>query len=111
MLLARVEPDTLTSSSPLRGVFKRGDAWIATGDLFRRDADGDHWLVDRLSGLVVTKHGRIPALPIAELLGDLQAVRLAVAYGVPAGGAEVAVASVRLRSGARLGPGEIAGAV
>ena len=31
---------------PLRGVFKPDDAWIATGDLFRRDGDGDLWLAN-----------------------------------------------------------------
>ena len=35
---------------PLRGVFARDDAWMATGDLFRVDADGDLWF----DGLVVT---------------------------------------------------------
>ena len=42
MLLARVRPDAIASSGDggLRAVFEAG-AWLETGDLFRRDADGD----------------------------------------------------------------------
>lgn len=42
MLLARLRRGEPTSMTPLRGVFAREDAWLATGDLFRRDADGDY---------------------------------------------------------------------
>jgi len=42
MLLARVSPTDPLTVVPLRGVFAPDDAWLVTGDLFRRDADGDH---------------------------------------------------------------------
>src|SRR6476660_9522124 len=32
-----------SNDTPLRGVFARDDAWVATGDLFRVDKDGDFW--------------------------------------------------------------------
>jgi putative long chain acyl-CoA synthase len=54
-----------TGDAPLRGVFSRDDAWIATGDRFRRDADGDLWLAGA---------GR----QIEDALGALDAVDLAV---------------------------------
>src|SRR5205085_4671441 len=41
LLLVRVDPGEPLSVVPLRGVFASEDAWLATGDLFRRDADGD----------------------------------------------------------------------
>ncbi len=46
MLLARVRLDAIASygDGVLRGVFEAGDAWLETGDLFRRDVDGDFWL-------------------------------------------------------------------
>jgi putative long chain acyl-CoA synthase len=53
------------ADGPLRGVFKRDDAWIATGDLFRRDADGDLWLAN-------------PSRLVEDALGTLDAVDLAV---------------------------------
>ena len=38
MLLARARETTTVATTPLRGVFARDDAWLSTGDLFRRDA-------------------------------------------------------------------------
>jgi putative long chain acyl-CoA synthase len=102
MLLAQVGRRSLTpSENALRGVFARGDAWMATGDLFRRDEDGDHWLVDNVAALIRTASGVVPALPIQDALGDLDEVELAVVYGVPvsADGSELAVAAVTLRVG------------
>jgi putative long chain acyl-CoA synthase len=54
-----------TGDAPLRGVFSRDDAWIATGDVFRRDADGDLWLAT-------------PGRQVEDALGALDAVDLAV---------------------------------
>jgi putative long chain acyl-CoA synthase len=98
MLLTRVRPELPTTASPLRGVFSRGDAWLPAGDLFRRDRDGDHWLVEHVPALVPTSEGLVPTLPAAEALGDHPAVDLAVGYGVPVrDGVEVTVVAVTLR--------------
>jgi putative long chain acyl-CoA synthase len=109
MLLARVESAAATTISPLRGVFARDDAWLATGDLFRRDSDGDHWLVDHVHALIRTAAGSVPSGPIRDALGDLPAVDLALAFGVPteAEGVELAVAAVQLREGRRLTPRDL----
>ncbi|HEV7884243.1 MAG TPA: AMP-binding protein, partial [Solirubrobacteraceae bacterium] len=101
VLLARERRGVLSSAdSPLRGVFERDDAWLSTGDLFRADVDGDLWLVDDLRSLIRTARGAAPSLPIAEALGDLDAVDLAVAYGVRPARAvhELAVAAVTRRA-------------
>jgi putative long chain acyl-CoA synthase len=104
MLLAAVRPDAYSSGSgTLRGVFEAGDAWRQTGDLFRRDVDGDFWLVDHVPALARTVDGPVPAGPIQDALGDLPAVRLAVAYGVDG----VSVAAVRLREGQGLTPRDL----
>jgi putative long chain acyl-CoA synthase len=99
MLLARVGPSDVTSTTPLRGVFARDDAWLATGDLFRRDPDGDYWRIDSVADVIHTADGPVFAGPIRDALGDLPAVDLAVAYGVMAAGGEhpVAVAAVTTR--------------
>jgi putative long chain acyl-CoA synthase len=113
MLLARVRPNEPLSSTPLRGVFSREDAWVITGDLFRRDADGDHWRVDSLADVIRTVDGPVFTAPIRDVLGDLPAVDLAVAYGVaPNGGPEqVAIAAVTLWPGEELGAQELARAL
>ena len=104
MLLARVGPGEAPTVSPLRGVFERDDAWLMTDDLFRRDADGDFWLVDHVSSLIPTADGLVAPGPIRDLLGDLPAVDLAVSYGVPVGDGDtsVIVAAVTLREGREL---------
>ncbi len=103
MLLARVSDDEPTSTTPWRGVFSRDDAWLPTGDLFRRDRDGDYWRVDGVADVIHTEAGPVFTAPIRDALGTLPAVDLAVAYGVPGnGGRDVALAAVTLRPGGEL---------
>ncbi|MCW2885964.1 MAG: Polyhydroxyalkanoic acid synthase [Streptosporangiaceae bacterium] len=102
MLLAKVRTPVAGPVRPLRGVFAAGDAWVATGDLFERDADGDFWLLGQAAELIRTAEGIVPPGPIRTALGDLPAVDLAVAYGVPVDGVELAAAAVTLRPGAEL---------
>jgi putative long chain acyl-CoA synthase len=113
MLLARVGPGDPLSVVPLRGVFAAGDAWLVTGDLFRRDGDGDFWRVDNVSEVVHAGHGPVFSTPIRDALMDLPAVDLAVAYGLEAqpGQPELAVAAVTLRPGRELTPRDLGQAV
>jgi putative long chain acyl-CoA synthase len=82
----------------MRGVFSRDDAWLSTGDLFRRDADGDYWRLDGVYDVIHTASGAVLAAPIRDALGDVPAVDLAVVYGVSPSpdGPELAVAAVTL---------------
>jgi putative long chain acyl-CoA synthase len=94
MLLAR----SSSAPDPMRGVFKPGDSWVATGDLFRRDEDGDFWMVGRTAELIRTPQGPVPTGPIRDRLADVQAVDLAVVYGIPVGRFELLTAAVTLRA-------------
>jgi putative long chain acyl-CoA synthase len=89
------------ASRPLRGVFARGDAWHATRDLFRRDADGDYWLVDHLDDVIRTAQGTVASIAIEDAVGGLDFVDLALAYGVAARrrGREIPVLAVTLVAG------------
>jgi putative long chain acyl-CoA synthase len=109
MLLVRTRPDELQSSTVLRGVFDRGDAWVPTEDLFRRDADGDYWRVDALADVIHAEHGPVFTGPIRDALGNLPAVDLATAYGLKTDFSddEVAVAAVTLSAGAKLTPRDL----
>lgn len=106
MLLARVSPSEPLSVVPLRGVFEPDDAWLPTGDLFRKDSDGDYWRIDSVGDVIRTAAGPVLPGPIRDALGGLRSVDLAVAYGVTAPGEEedgqVAVAAVTLRGGQEL---------
>ena len=110
MLLARVRRDAIgTGEGILRGVFEPGDAWLQTGDLFRRDVDGDFWLVDHMPGLIRTAAGVVFSAPIQDALGGIDAVALAVAYGIPTkdGSAQIPCAAVTLRSGRTIEPADL----
>ena len=113
MLLARVGPNDQLSTTPLRSLFERGDAWVVTGDLFRRDADGDYWRVDGAGDVIRTEQGPVFTTPIRDALGAIPAVDLALAYGAApeANDREIAVAVVTLRSGRELTAREIGRAV
>jgi len=114
MLLARVSPGEPLSVVPLRGVFEPEDAWLPTGDLFRKDGDGDYWRVDNVADVIRTAGGPVLSGPIRHALGGLRAVDLTVAYGVPVpevppasgasgpAGNQVAVDAVTLRAGTGL---------
>lgn len=113
MLLARVRAGSQTSSAPLRGVFHRDDAWLATGDLFKRDRDGDYWRLDSLGDVIAAADGPVFTTPIRDALGDLPAVDLAVVYGVRPGRRrhELAVAAVTVRPGHELAARDIGDAL
>jgi putative long chain acyl-CoA synthase len=102
VLVAEVDPDAgQMPETPLRGVFRPDDAWVATGDLFRRDADGDFWLVDSIPSVIRTPGGPVYPTPVRDALWALDAVDLAVCYGVTVPGATgaAAVAAIALREG------------
>ncbi len=97
MLLARTSSTAGVGTLALRGVFSRDDAWLATGDLFRRDAEGDYWRLDSLNDVIATSNGPVFTAPIRDALADLPEVDLAVAYAIPGkGDAQLAAAAVTL---------------
>jgi putative long chain acyl-CoA synthase len=110
LLLARARPGETAEADPMRGVFARDDAWLSTGDLFRRDDEGDYWRVDSLRDVIYTELGPMFTAPIRDALSDLPAVDLAVAYGwrPSHGKPDIAVAAVTLRPGHELAPEDLA---
>ena len=80
-------------------MFAPQDWWVATGDLFKRDADGELLARRRVRDVIRTWQGPLFTTPIRDALGDLPEVDLAVAYGVFPRGDEhqIAVAAMTLR--------------
>ena len=99
MLLTRARRHDSIATTPLRGVFGADDAWLSTGDLFRRDADGDYWRLDSARELILTARGPVYAGTVRDALADLPEVDLVVVYGLRVGRRReaLAVAAVSLR--------------
>ncbi|ACG77011.1 acyl-CoA synthase [Phenylobacterium zucineum HLK1] len=72
----------------LRDVFERGDAWFATGDLMRMDADGYFYFVDRIGDTFRWKGENVSTNEVAERLQACPGVEQATVYGVAVEGAE-----------------------
>ncbi len=102
VLLARSRGPIDPTASVKRGVFAPADTWISTEYLFRRDDDGDYWLLGRRGSVVRTQRGLVYAEPITDALGLITGVDLAVTYGVSVGDHQVAIAAVTLRPGATI---------
>jgi putative long chain acyl-CoA synthase len=105
MLLARLSHrDGAYPDRSLRALFEGGDAWLSTGDLFRVDAAGDHWLIGGVQSLIHTPDGATPPIPVQDAVSELDEVHLSVAYPVEEDDGTVAVAvAVALRPGVRAG--------
>jgi putative long chain acyl-CoA synthase len=111
LLIAGGTPES-AEERQLRGLFAPGDRWVSTDHLFRRDSDGDHWLIGHVSELVDTVSGVAAPSLAEEALGALDAVASVAAYpAAAAGGVQRLVAAVRLRPGRSLSAAELDAAV
>lgn len=72
----------------LTNVFQRGDAWFATGDLMRMDADGYFYFVDRIGDTFRWKGENVSTNEVAERLTAFPGVEEANVYGVTVDGAD-----------------------
>ncbi len=108
LLVAKVEPERgEVAGRPMRGLFEAGDAWLDTGDLVRRDAAGDYWLVDLVGDVIHARTGAIATLVVEDVITtELDFVDLVAVYGVQLPGQthETPVAALTLRPGAKLDP-------
>ena len=99
VLLAHPRGPVDPLASVKRGVFAPADTWVSTEYLFRRDDDGDYWLVDTRDGVIHTGRGPVFAATVNDAVGRLGAVDMAVTYGVQANGETLAVTALALRPG------------
>ena len=72
----------------VRDVFEKGDAWFATGDLMKTDADGYFYFVDRIGDTYRWKGENVSTNEVAERLSSAPGVEQADVYGVTVPGAE-----------------------
>ncbi len=107
LLLGKAVDGGDISDGGLRGVFHAGDAWWPTENLFRRDGDGDYWLVDRRDTVIRTPRGPVFTQPVTDVLNDITPVDLEVVYGLDAGGRTLAVAALSVREGFDIEPDDV----
>jgi fatty-acyl-CoA synthase len=72
----------------LHDVFEKGDAWFATGDLMKTDADGYLYFVDRIGDTFRWKGENVSTNEVAERLQACPGVEQATVYGVAVEGAD-----------------------
>ncbi|MEU7145722.1 acyl-CoA synthetase [Nocardia sp. NPDC046473] len=107
LMLGKASDGVDISAGGLRGVFAPGDSWMPTENLFRRDSDGDYWLIDRKDTVIRTQRGPVYGQPIVDVLNDITGVDMEVAYGLEVGDHCIAVAAVSVRKGFRLEPKDV----
>lgn len=111
VLLAHPRGPVDPTASVRRGVFAPADTWVSTEYLFRRDEDGDYWLVDNRAALIHTARGQVYAWPVNDAVGRLDAVDVAVTYGVEAGGGQLGVTALAVRPGGTVLAAELSDAL
>ena len=111
VLLAEPRGPIDPTASVKRGVFAPADTWISTEYLFRRDSEGDFWLLGRRGSTVPTQRGVVYTDPITDAVGLIPAVDLAVTYGVSVDGHQVAVTALTTRPGATITAADLTEAI
>jgi fatty-acyl-CoA synthase len=95
-----------TKKKVLRDVFARGDAWVRSGDLMRRDARGFYRFVDRIGDTFRWKGENVATTEVAAALAAYPGIEEACVYGVAVPGADGRAGMATLVVGAAF---EIAG--
>lgn len=99
VLLAHPRGPIDPTAAVKRGVFAPADTWVSTEYLFRRDEDGDYWLVDNRGAVIHTGRGCVFASTVNDAVGHLGAVDLAVTYSVEVNGEKLAITALALCPG------------
>ncbi|MBJ7338971.1 acyl-CoA synthetase [Mycolicibacterium sp.] len=99
VLLAHPRGPVDPTASIKRGVFAPADLWVSTEYLFRRDDDGDYWLVDNRGSVIRTARGPVFSAAVNDTVGRIVAVDFAVTYRVAVGERELAVSALTLSPG------------
>jgi fatty-acyl-CoA synthase len=89
------DPDG-TEKKILRDVFERGDAWIRTGDLMRKDEKGFYYFVDRIGDTFRWKGENVATSEVSKAIRAFPGIEHAAVYGVkiPAADGRAGMATV-----------------
>ncbi len=80
--------EAATRRKVLTHAFAEGDAWLRTGDLLRKDAQGFYYFVDRLGDTFRWKGENVATSEVSAVLAGFPGILHAIVYGVAVPGAE-----------------------
>jgi fatty-acyl-CoA synthase len=72
----------------IRDVFVKGDAWLRTGDVMRKDAKGYFYFIDRIGDTFRWKGENVATCEVADAIAAFPAIIEATVYGVTVPGTE-----------------------
>jgi len=90
-----------TKRTIIHDVFVSGDSWFVSGDLLKKDKDGDYWYVDRIGDTFRWKSENISTGLVENVLADIPFVENVSVYGVklPKREGRIGVAALEIRHG------------
>ncbi|MCA9689263.1 MAG: AMP-binding protein, partial [Myxococcales bacterium] len=77
-----------TGKKIIHNVFTVGDAWFLSGDILRRDADGDFWFVDRVGDTFRWRGENVSTEEVEAVLRAAPGVEQVAVYGIEIAGEE-----------------------
>jgi acyl-CoA synthetase (AMP-forming)/AMP-acid ligase II len=91
-----------TEAKILHNAFEPGDAWFVTGDMLRRDADGDFYFVDRIGDTFRWKGENVSTEQVNEVMTQAPFIKCSTVYGValPMREGRAGMAAIELIEGA-----------
>ena len=90
----------------MRDVFEQGDVFFRTGDLLKKDAEGNYFFIDRIGDTFRWKGENVSTHEVAEVIANFSGMAFVNVYGVEVPGTEgrVGMAAVTMESGRSFDP-------
>ncbi|MCB9600168.1 MAG: alpha/beta fold hydrolase [Sandaracinus sp.] len=112
VLLARLDethPAYSETDDPrvLTRVFATNDRWWVTGDVLRRDDEGDHWYLGRVTDVIVRGGKLLFPRRAEEALDAIEGAAMAVVFSVPQEGERRLVACIVPRVSGEVSAGDV----
>jgi len=97
---------TLTEKNIIHNPFGNEESWFYTGDMFRRDEDGDYWFVDRLGDTYRWKGENVSTEEVAYVIQGVPSVATCAVYGVRVPGREgrAGMVAIQVKDGMTFDP-------